>query len=82
MSRLPQAGIPSRLNHARYGSLNAARVSFEGEETMFDNLDDQIANDVATNSTQAARLIRYLVVAVASVVLFGGLFLGVWLLEY
>lgn len=45
---------------------------------MFDNLDEQIANDVAKNSTQAARL----VVAVASVVLFGGLFLGVWLLEY
>lgn len=49
---------------------------------MFDNLDDQIANDVAKDSTQTARLIRYLVVAVASVVLFGGLFLGVWLLEY
>ena len=62
--------------------MNVARVNFEGEETMFDNLDDQIANDVAKDSTQAARLIRYAVVAVASVVLFGGLFLGVWLLEY
>ena len=49
---------------------------------MFDNLDEQIANDEAKNSTKATRLIRYLVVAVASVILFGGLFLGVWLLEY
>jgi hypothetical protein len=62
--------------------LNVARLICEGEETMFDNLDDQIANDAAKDSTQGARLIRYVVVAVASVVLFGGLFLGVWLLEY
>jgi hypothetical protein len=51
--------------------LNVARLIFEGEETMFDNLDDQIANDAAKDSTQGARLIRYVVVAVASVVLFG-----------
>ena len=62
--------------------MNVARVNFDGEGTMFDNLDEQIANDEAKDSTQATRLIRYLVVAVVSVVLFGGLFLGVWLLEY
>lgn len=49
---------------------------------MFDNLDDQIASGQATNSTRAERAIRYLVVAVVSVVVFGGLFWGVWLLEY
>ena len=57
-------------------------VTFDEEGTMFNNLDDQITNAEATDSTQTGRLIRYLVVAVASVVLFGGLFLGVWLLEY
>jgi cell division septal protein FtsQ len=49
---------------------------------MFDNLDEQIANAEARNSTQTERVIRHLVVAIVSVVLFGGLFLGVWLLEY
>jgi hypothetical protein len=48
---------------------------------MFDNLDEQIANQ-QTNNTRAERAVRYLVVAVVSVVLFGALFGGVWLLEY
>ena len=63
-------------------TLHIAWTTFVGEETMFDNLDEQIANAEATNSTPAQRVIRYLVVAVVSVVVFGGLFLGVWLLEY
>lgn len=49
---------------------------------MFDNLDEQIANAEATDSTQATRLLRYMLVAVVSVIVFGGLFLGVWFLEY
>ncbi len=49
---------------------------------MFDDLDEQIATDYTTNSSRAERAIRYLVVAVVSVLVFGGLFLGVWLLEY
>ena len=44
---------------------------------MFDDLDEQIANDVAKDSTQASRLVRNLVIAVVSVVVFGALFLGV-----
>lgn len=48
---------------------------------MFDNLDEQIANS-QTNNTRFEHAIRYLVVAVVSVVLFGALFWGVWLLEY
>jgi hypothetical protein len=56
-------------------------ASRTGEHTMFDNLDEQIAN-VQTNNTRAERTIRYLVVALVSVVVFGALFWGVWLLEY
>jgi len=48
---------------------------------MFDNLDEQIAN-AQTNNTRAERTVRYLLVAVVSVVLFGALFWGVWFLEY
>jgi len=49
---------------------------------MFDNLDEQIERAEGTSSTYVERLVRYLIVAVLSVVLFGGLFLGVWFLEY
>jgi len=52
-----------------------------GEQAMFDNLDEQIANERA-NYTRAERTVRYLVVAIISVLVFGGLFWGVWLLEY
>lgn len=48
---------------------------------MFDNLDEQIANDQGSN-TRTERAVRYVVVTVVSVVLFGALFWGVWLLEY
>jgi hypothetical protein len=47
---------------------------------MFDNLDEQIAQE-QTNNTRAERAVRYFVVAFISVVLFGALFRGVWLLE-
>jgi len=60
---------------------SCAIASRTGEHTMFDNLDEQIAN-VHTNITRAERTIRYLVVALVSVVVFGALFWGVWLLEY
>jgi hypothetical protein len=63
-------------------ALHIAWTTLNGEETMFDNLDEQIAKAEATNSTQAQRVIRYLMIAVVSVLVFGGLFLGVWLLEY
>jgi hypothetical protein len=51
-----------------------------GEKTMFDNLDEQNAN-AQTDNTRAERSVRYLVVGIVSVVLFGALFWGVWLLE-
>ena len=48
---------------------------------MFDNLDEQIANE-QTNNTRAERAVRYVVVTLLSVLVFGALFWGVWLLEY
>jgi hypothetical protein len=44
---------------------------------MFDSLDEQMARDDAAGSTKKERMIRYAVIAVSSVVLFGGLVLGV-----
>ena len=44
---------------------------------MFDSLDDQMKADLNKESTPQQRMIRYAAVAVASVILFGGLVLGV-----
>jgi hypothetical protein len=44
---------------------------------MFDSLDDQIKHDLERESTKTQRWIRYGVIAVASVVLFVGLIVGV-----
>jgi hypothetical protein len=49
---------------------------------MFNTLEEQIESTQGRSPTQAERLVRYLVVAVLSVLLFGGLFLGVWFLDY
>ncbi len=48
---------------------------------MFDSLSDRIKQDehMAVNSTE--RLLRWTVVVVLSVLLFGGLYLGVKMLE-
>ena len=56
--------------------------AFEGEETMFDELDEQIANEETESQTRGERTIRYLVIAIVSAALFGALLSGVWLLEY
>ena len=48
---------------------------------MFDSLDDQMKKDLERESTSTERMIRYAVVAIASVLLFGGLYLGVRLLD-
>jgi hypothetical protein len=49
---------------------------------MFNNLEEQIESTQGRSPSQVERLVRYLVVAVLSVLLFGGLLLGVWFLEY
>jgi hypothetical protein len=48
---------------------------------MFDSLDEQMARDDKNETTNAERYMKWAVVAVASVVLFGGLYLGTLLLE-
>lgn len=49
---------------------------------MFDNLDQQIARTRGTAPTQTERVVHYLVVSVLSVIAFGGLILGIMLLEF
>jgi hypothetical protein len=69
---LKEEAIPARK---RGGTCN-------GEKAMFNNLDEQIETTAGETPTQAARVLRYLIVAVLSIILFGGLFLGVWFLEF
>lgn len=49
---------------------------------MFETLDQQIESTQGAVPTQGERVARYLVVAVLSVVLFGSLLVGIWLLEF
>jgi hypothetical protein len=44
---------------------------------MFDSLADQIRHDEQAETTRRARLIRYVVIAVVSVLLFVALYMGV-----
>jgi hypothetical protein len=48
---------------------------------MFDSLADRIREDEQQSTTRAQRLLRYGAVVVLSVVLFGGLYLGVQYLQ-
>jgi hypothetical protein len=47
---------------------------------MFESLDEQIKHDLDAQSTKKQRLLLYAGVAIASVLLFGGLYLGVHLI--
>ncbi len=48
---------------------------------MFGNLDEQIEATVG-GTRPAQKLLRYVIVTVVSIIVFGGIFMGVWLLEY
>jgi hypothetical protein len=48
---------------------------------MFDSLDDQIKQDDQAASSPKERILVWLSVAVVSVVVFGGLYMGIRLLE-
>ncbi len=48
---------------------------------MFDSLDEQMKKDLDKETTKKQRMLMYLVIAVASVLLFGGLYFGVRLIE-
>ena len=46
---------------------------------MFSSLDEQMKLDEATSSTSRERLLRYAGVAIASILVFGGLYAGILL---
>ena len=48
---------------------------------MFDSLTDRIREDEHKEVNQTERIIRWAVVAVLSIVIFGGLYLGIRMLE-
>jgi hypothetical protein len=48
---------------------------------MFNSLDDEIKRDEAAVTTPASRWLRTIAVFVAAVLLFGGLYIGIRLLE-
>ena len=48
---------------------------------MFESLDEQIKHDLDAQSSKKQRMLLWLAVAVASVILFGGLYFGVRLIE-
>jgi hypothetical protein len=48
---------------------------------MFDSLSDQMKHDLDEQTPRSQRLIEYLLVAVVSLVIFGGLYMGIGLLN-
>lgn len=48
---------------------------------MFDSLADRIKADEHAEESKTQRMLKYLVVAIVSVLLFGGLYFGVRMLE-
>ena len=48
---------------------------------MFDSLADRIKEDEHKEVNQTERIIRWVIVAVLSILLFGGLYMGVRMLE-
>ncbi len=48
---------------------------------MFDSLDEQIERTQDRGPTEAERVVRYLLVIIASVALFSAVVFAVWLLE-
>jgi hypothetical protein len=48
---------------------------------MFDSLSDRIREDEAKEVNKTERIVRWIAVTVVSVILFGGLYFGVSMLE-
>jgi hypothetical protein len=48
---------------------------------MFDSLDDQMKHDAAMESTRTERFLRWAAAVVVTVVVLGGLYFGVRMLE-
>jgi hypothetical protein len=51
------------------------------EDQMFNSLDDEIERDDQATSTPRERWLRNAAVVLASIVLFGTLYAGIWFLE-
>jgi hypothetical protein len=48
---------------------------------MFESLEEQIKHDLDSQSTKKQRMLLWLVVAITSILLFGGLYYGVRMIE-
>lgn len=48
---------------------------------MFDSLSDQMKHDLEEQTPKTQRIVEYLLVAVVSIVIFGGLYLGIRYLQ-
>ena len=48
---------------------------------MFESLDETIKHDVAIETTRSARIVKGMVIGVLSIVLFGGLYFAIRMLE-
>ena len=48
---------------------------------MFDSLSDQMKHDLDQQTPKSQRVIEYVLVAVVSIVIFGGLYMGIRLLQ-
>ena len=48
---------------------------------MFDSLDETMKHDEEAQSTRSERLFKYAAVAVVSVLVFGGIFLAIQMME-
>ena len=48
---------------------------------MFDSLSDQIKHDMDEQTPKSQRIIEYLLVAVVSILIFGGLYMGIRFLQ-
>jgi hypothetical protein len=58
------------------------RLRMRGEVyTMFESLDDHIKHDTETESTRTQRVLQWVMALVAGILVFGGLYYGVRLLD-
>lgn len=57
------------------------QFSERGGANMFDSLDETMKHDDASESTPNERLFKYVAVAVVSVLVFGGIFMAIQMME-
>jgi len=72
--------LVGRLREGYY-LVNKVRNTFVLEVSMFDSLADRIRQDEHAEVNNTERIVRYLVIFVVTVLLFGGLYYGVKMLD-